>query len=149
MESYLELLERTGSNRENRFWDDSWTMVYNQGMEVTFREQKIYLYFNYTPVENGTLSDCTSTLVGWYRDHRDDSYTCARARRETGGGSRRLAKSRVPFQGDWWGDRLFKGHQQIVDQLNRMHLTWQAGLAHGWEQITAGEMQEKLGSDSA
>lgn len=38
MESYLELLQKTGSNLDNRFWEDTWTMVYNQAMEVTYQE---------------------------------------------------------------------------------------------------------------
>eukprot|EP00741_Cyanophora_paradoxa_P000824 tig00000444_g795.t1 len=61
----------------------TWTMTYDEGLEATFEDRKIFFFFNYLgpPGKHGRLrSDCKSSSAGWAHstsDHR--TWHCVRA----------------------------------------------------------------------
>lgn len=60
-------------------------MIYDEGFEVTYEHQKIFVFSQYYPDPNNStlmLSNCSATIVGWYHNYLTDEYTCIRGTKE-------------------------------------------------------------------
>jgi len=58
-------------------------MVYDEGFELRLGDHRFFAFSKYFPVaDNKFASDCTATLVGWYRN--GDAYACFRGQKQLG-----------------------------------------------------------------
>ena len=95
--------------------EGTWTMVYDEGFEVSFRDgNKFFAFFKYTPKGQfpspDEISDfnsiCDKTFTGWYHDMSDEDpkYGCMIASKQGGGKSKRsrrnVGKSEFVIQPD-------------------------------------------------
>eukprot|EP00930_Biecheleria_cincta_P096410 TRINITY_DN88269_c0_g1_i1.p1 TRINITY_DN88269_c0_g1~~TRINITY_DN88269_c0_g1_i1.p1 ORF type:complete len:543 (-),score=111.27 TRINITY_DN88269_c0_g1_i1:49-1677(-) len=67
----------------------SWTMVYDEGFEVTLGDMKFFAFSNYTFLKDRFLrkdaynvSHCSETMVGWYRNKERTKFGCYYASKE-------------------------------------------------------------------
>ena len=103
-----------------------WTFVDNQGFEVQVNRAKYFAFSNSTTFPNGTvISECSSTLPGWYHDDDGTNWGCYV-------GVQVIRPPRTPkhntvaAQQSIRADRIFEDDQAFVDQINSENRTWQA-----------------------
>jgi len=66
------------SNTENGF--GSWTMIYDEGMDVQFNDHRFTAFFYYFPDNNGKVTSfCGKTVVGWYIEKSTGKKACFQA----------------------------------------------------------------------
>lgn len=56
-----------------------WTMVYDEGFEVDFKEFKCFAFSKYKTNYSGAYSYCGETLIGWYHNTKTNERGCYRA----------------------------------------------------------------------
>jgi len=57
----------------------AWTMVYDEGFEIRYRELKMFTFSFYSPSVSGRYeSNCAKTCVGWYRNTKTNAMGCFR-----------------------------------------------------------------------
>jgi len=104
-----------------------WTFVDNQGFEVQVNRAKYFAFANSTTLPNGTvISECSSTLPGWYHDDDGTNWGCYV-------GVQVLRPPRTPKHntigqstGQVSDSRVFQDDEAFVDQVNSENRTWQA-----------------------
>lgn len=71
---------------QHRFYDNLWTMIYDEGFEINYDHKRMFMYNTYYHNPKNAseiLSDCSSTLVGWFHDYLTDEVTCIRGTKDT------------------------------------------------------------------
>lgn len=140
-------------NYKTRFYDDLWTMIYDEGFEINYQHQRIFLYNQYyADPKNATniLSNCSSTIVGWYHDYSTNEYTCIKGTKVSNGQPSRFSQAETEktetesVAGPYLpGD--FTDHQAMADKLNALHLSWTSGVSEDFLGMTVDELNRMAG----
>ena len=59
----------------------AWTMVYDEGFEIRYRNMNMFTFSSYFPVNSRYKSNCAKTCVGWYRNTKTKEMGCFRGER--------------------------------------------------------------------
>lgn len=57
---------------------NGWTMIYDEGYELKIENIKVLVFNQYFKSSGKWKSNCSNTLVGWFRDEASDTYGCIR-----------------------------------------------------------------------
>lgn len=61
----------------------SWTMIYDEGLDILLNDHRFTAFFEYTPDENGkVMSYCGRTVVGWYQNLISGEKACFKAEKQ-------------------------------------------------------------------
>ncbi len=151
-EGFSALLKKVSP--QNRFYDNSWTMIYDEGFEVTYEHQKIFVFSQYYPDPKNSsvmLSNCSASIVGWYHNYLTDEYTCIRGARD-GGANKQTRFSQTETETESKGPFLpgdFKEHQMMAERLNSLGLSWTSGVSEDFQGLTVDEMHSLAGRKSS
>ncbi|KAL0211845.1 hypothetical protein RCL1_005471 [Eukaryota sp. TZLM3-RCL] len=59
----------------------TWTMMYNQGMELRLGSFSFFFFFDFEQTRHGVISHCDRTIQGWYHNKEAEQFGCASAKR--------------------------------------------------------------------
>ena len=54
----------------------TWTMMYDEGMIIEHKRLSMFVFFRYSLWQGSAMSDCSKTLIGWYRDEVTGKMGC-------------------------------------------------------------------------
>ena len=138
-----------------------WTLVYDEGFILDFKDISFTTYFFYYKDGNGYKSDCGRTTVGWYRggdpkDHED--WGCFYAAKISY--SEALASdSEYPTSTVRWvqpeytsflqkpTEKLYEEYQDTVDHINSVQSLWKAELNPRFYGLTMLQINQKTGKN--
>lgn len=75
--NYEKKKKESNSNRKEKN-GNGWTMIYDEGFELKIEGIKVLVFNQYFKQNGKWKSNCSNTLVGWYRNEMDDTYGCIR-----------------------------------------------------------------------
>jgi len=129
----------------------SWTMVYDEGFEVTVGMKTFFAFNKFDGAEEADgnwqhyKSDCTSTEVGWYRD--GDMFGCFIAKKKSGG-----ALLSEDHTYDVWQPTLLQEHvytveehMKRVDAINGAKKGWTAAVYNHLLNKTHAQLNQMVG----
>jgi hypothetical protein len=61
LDEYYQVYEADGKQAGH------WTMMYDEGMILSLNEASMFIFFKFTMDGDKGVSDCSKTLIGWYR----------------------------------------------------------------------------------
>ncbi|XP_041350436.1 dipeptidyl peptidase 1-like isoform X2 [Gigantopelta aegis] len=100
-----------------------WTLIYNQGFEVTVAGRKYFAFSMYKGSGRNTTSICDETLPGWSHDIFDRDWACYQgAKVKSGRSVRHQANDFQVYSG------FYKINLQFIDEINRVQSSWKAAV---------------------
>nr|CAD7256486.1 unnamed protein product [Timema shepardi] len=103
----------------------TWTVVYNQGFEVTVNGRTFFAFSYYKQDGGNVTSICSRTFPGWSHDVTLHHWACYYGRKQ---GSLQSKLHQDPFasMAEWEGGISEEAHQQIVERVNSIQSSWTA-----------------------
>ncbi|XP_029843222.2 dipeptidyl peptidase 1 isoform X1 [Ixodes scapularis] len=116
----------------------TWTLIYNQGFEVTLQYRRYFAFSNYTDDGHGrVVSYCGSTKVGWSHDVLGHNWACFEGRKDDGLGEKPLQVGRHEELGatrDPYNTEVF------AQLINAAQNSWKAKVHPQFKEKTLDEM---------
>mmetsp|Transcript_44938 Transcript_44938/g.106706 ORF Transcript_44938/g.106706 Transcript_44938/m.106706 type:complete len:523 (+) Transcript_44938:109-1677(+) len=137
--------------------DGRWTMIYDEGFEVSFDNVSFFAFSNFTlDAQHRNTSHCDSTMVGWYSNANRTQFGCYYGEKVSGiKTSRVLAQEENHHQDHFSSSRRRTGvidHQvqhDSVKKLNKrlslLQMGWKAREMEKWNGRTIQEVNEYVG----
>jgi len=118
----------------------TWTIIYNQGFEITVNERTYFAFSKYAQVGDDVTSYCGETLFGWSHDVTSRNWACFRGYREEGSTVRVEKRGRQePIKG------VYQGSGDFVDRINAAQKSWTAKKYEMFEGKTHEELLNMQG----
>ncbi|XP_066917650.1 dipeptidyl peptidase 1-like isoform X1 [Clytia hemisphaerica] len=130
----------------------TWTMVYNQGFDVSIKGRRFFAFLQYKEiVKDVIVSICNVTFTGWVRDELNtqqpvfpvQNWGCYYGVKDQGPAQRKVhvRPSRSHFlESQRYGDK-----SDYVQRLNNHQLTWRAAAYPRFENMTISDMIQLAG----
>jgi len=115
----------------------TWTLVYNQGIEVNINERSYWAPFYYS--SDGF--SCDSLSVGWARDSTVRHWSCFSANKL--GAQKVMRKSKISKRVD--ENSMFKNEHGLIGRINSVQSSWTAKAYPEHEKYTVKDMLRRSG----
>lgn len=116
-----------------------WTMIYNEGFEITINQRTFFAYSYFTKEAENVTSFCDRTFPSWSHDVTLRHWACFHGRKH----SPVLPKMhRDPFHNMPRGEEVlpWESMQQLVDSINGAQTSWRAEVYEPFVGKTRSEM---------
>lgn len=102
-----------------------WTMIYNEGFEITINQRTFFAYFYYTQEYNNVTSYCGSTFSSWSHDVTLRHWACFYGRKQSGSNPK---VHRDPFYNVSQASDVLSRESitQFVESINAAQTSWRA-----------------------
>ncbi|XP_069678160.1 dipeptidyl peptidase 1-like [Periplaneta americana] len=117
-----------------------WTMIYNEGFEVTVNQRTFFAFFYFTKDDVGNVtSHCDRTFPSWSHDVTLRHWACFYGRKQT---PVMPKMHQDPFHDMSWGEEVLtrESMQQLVDSINTAQTSWTAKVYENFVGKTRSEM---------
>lgn len=109
-----------------------WTMIYNQGFEITINQRIYFAYSNFSEDGEEVYSYCDQTLAGWSHDVLGHNWACFEGAHSESGTAKTHTRAPLDSNG------IFKNNGEFVSAINQKQASWTAkeyswmdGMSHG------------------
>lgn len=128
-----------------------WTVIYNQGFEVTLNYRKYFAFSLYKTQNNKTVSFCNATLPGWSHDEHGNNWACFRGYKVVKHYDTKLLQS-IPEKVHQMRPHLLASSnpsllfsKKNVDKINSKNLSWKAKEYKHLQQVSSDELVKMAG----
>jgi len=109
-----------------------WTVIYNQGFEITINQRIYFAFSNFKEDGPEVYSFCDQTLVGWSHDVLGRNWACCEGKHSI----RQTPKVHTRVQFNQNG--IYQHDRELIDNINGKQMSWTAreyswmnGMSHG------------------
>lgn len=123
------------------------TLIYDQGMELFFGNNKYFAFFNYTKQGDKVISNCDRTFTGWYHDDmvNSNNWGCFRAQKVNTNTLIETVNVHTVKSNPMTLTKRFYQSAAVVNKLNSMNLGWTSKVYPQFQGKTMAEMQRIAG----
>jgi len=116
-----------------------WTMIYNQGFEITINQRIYFAYSNFTEDGSDVNSYCDQTLAGWSHDVLGHNWACFEGAHSVS----RTPKThtRIPLE----SNGIYEHNKEFVDTINKKQNSWTAKEYSWMNGMTHGDLMKMRG----
>ncbi|XP_023337847.1 dipeptidyl peptidase 1 isoform X3 [Eurytemora carolleeae] len=128
----------------------TWTMVYNQGFEVTVNGRTFFGFSDYEilPNKGGVLSYCNQTKPGWSHDVTVRNWACFTAKKLNRNGVEFVPKYQIKSENYGnKGEELYEQENWKVDLINSRQESWVAASYTQFEGLKNKDIERMKGGE--
>jgi len=119
----------------------TWTLVYNQGIEVRINQRSYWGHFLVT--STGKNYSCSALATGWSSDATVRHWSCFEATKVGAKDSDWKEVMQVPEDPNL--DEKYTNDVELVEKINKMNLPWKAAVNEDHERYTYRQMLVRSG----
>ena len=126
-----------------------WTLIYNQGFEVTVGKRKYFAFSNFTVINGTVTSYCHTTLPGWSHDFWGHNWACYMGQKMSNGNngpdSITGGDKKLQPQKELDLERKYVENPSFVKEINSRQTLWRAAIYPELNDMTFGERLRRAG----
>ncbi|ESO10294.1 hypothetical protein HELRODRAFT_91967 [Helobdella robusta] len=125
--------------------EGTWTMIYDEGFEVTIHNRKFFAFSKFTGNMFNSTSFCNETFPGWSHDVFGRDWACYYGNKMAGDAAKSSESGELAGSQPV-GERLYRSDPSMIEKINSdSSILWWAAPYEKFEKMTVNDMKSITG----